>query len=208
MVCTRFLGQKPHGGSRLVVDFKGINKFIKRSPHPFPSPRDVIRGIRSDSKIFLTFDCVSGYYQIPLAPEDCHYATFMLPEGMYRFCRAPMGLNSANDAFCIRTDESFRSVPSFIKVVDDGLLQGKTNEELFKKFRTILECCRRDNITISRKKLVYGTRVQFAGYIVKVKPNPKKQQALTDFPAPTNVKQLRSFLHLAITNQNRVKNAW
>lgn len=47
-----FFVPKPSGALRLVVDYKPINFFILRPAHPFPSPRDVIRGILPTSKWF------------------------------------------------------------------------------------------------------------------------------------------------------------
>ena len=192
---------KPASGkARLVVDFGDVNKHVERPVHPFPSVQDCIQDIDPNSKWFLVFDCLSGYHQIELDPESRQYTTFILPEGKFRYCRAPMGLRHAGDGFCVRTDLSFAEIKKLKKMVDDGLLQGKTKQEVYDQFRHVLVCCRRDHIQLSRKKLQFGKSVRFAGFIISensIKSDPKKISALVDFPQPKDLKQLRSFLGLA-----------
>ena len=195
-----FFVPKPNGDVRLVTDFSVINKYIRRNIHPFPSPRDVIKAVKPTSKYFLKFDATQGYYQIPLTKEASKLTTFLLPSGRYRFTRAPMGINNSSDTFCAKTDQIFQTVPDLIKIVDDGLIQGETQEEVLQKFETALQACRENNLTLAAKKLEYGTQVNFGGYIIGrsgVRPDPKKVQAIKDFPRPKDITSLRSFLGLA-----------
>ena len=194
-----FFVPKPNGKVRLVVDYRAINLFIERPVHPFPSPRDVVRGILPSSKWFMKLDAVQGYYQVPLDEESSRLTTFLLPEGRFRFTRAPMGMNSSSDGFCSKTDEIFSSVPKVQKIVDDALLQADTEEELFANFRLACVAARAANLTLSRPKLVYGNRIEYAGYIISDKgvcPDPKRLAAVADFPRPTDLTSLRGFLGL------------
>ena len=56
-------------------------------------------------------------------------------------------------------------------------------------------------LTVKKSKCVFATaEVEFLGHkfgLGKVEPRHQKVQALLDFPRPTTVKQLRSFLGLA-----------
>ena len=194
-----FFVPKPNGKVRLVVDYRGINKFITRPVHPFPSPRDIIKDIKPDSKWFLKLDATWGYYQIPLHEDSKDFTTFLLPSGRYRFARAPMGLCPSSDAFCVRTDNFLKPVPDMLKIVDDGLLQARTKQELLKKFQITLQCCRQHNLTLARKKISYGQEIQFAGYLIGkdgVKPDPARVEAISKFKRPADVQQIRSFLGL------------
>ena len=195
-----FFVPKPGGKVRLVVDYRGINKHIERPVHPFPSPRDILRGIKPNSKWFLKLDAVQGYYQVPLDEESAAMTTFLLPSGRYRFKRAPMGLSPSSDGFCERTDTILAPVPDMLKIVDDALLQAPTKEELLKKLEIALSCCRQHKLTLSSKKLTMGQSINFAGYIISadgVKPDPGQVKALKNFPVPTSLTELRSFLGLA-----------
>jgi len=194
-----FFVPKPNGKVRLVVDYREINKFIDRPVHPFPSPRDVVRGILPSSRFFMKLDAVQGYYQVPLDEASSRLTTFLLPSGRYRFMRAPMGMNSSSDGFCMRTDLIFNCVPKVQKIVDDALLQAETLEELCANFRLACTAARKHNLTLSRPKLCYGPKIHFAGYIISdqgVQPDPTRLAAVSEFPAPTDLTSLRAFLGL------------
>ena len=195
-----FFVAKPNGKARLVVDYSGANKFITRPVHPFPSPRDIVRGIRPDSKCFAKIDCVQGYYQVPLDENSQKYTTFLLPQGRFRFLRAPMGLSPSSDAFCFRTDDILSPVEDLLKIVDDCLLQAANYPDLLRKLRVALECARRGHLTLSKPKLSMGSEISFAGYVFSdegMKPDPRRLSAIRDFPAPTDLTSLRGFLGLA-----------
>lgn len=72
---------KPSGGVRLVVDYKGLNKFVQRPIHPFPSISDVKSMIPPDAKWFATLDATKGYWQVPLDEHSQLLTTFLTPWG-------------------------------------------------------------------------------------------------------------------------------
>ena len=194
-----FFVPKPNGKVRLVVDYRQINKFIDRPVHPFPSCRDILHNIKSDSRWFLKFDAAWGYYQMPLDEESSRLTTFLVESGRYRFTRVPLGLNPSSDYFCERSDLAFDTVTDLLKIVDDGLIQAPTKQDLLKNFRHVLECCRKYNLTLSKSKVQMGESVLFAGYEITkdgVKPDQKKTDGIRKFPVPTNISELRSFLGL------------
>ncbi|QQP54221.1 Uncharacterized protein FKW44_006983 [Caligus rogercresseyi] len=179
---------KPNGSVRLVVDYKGINKFIKRPIHPFPSVSD-----------FATLDATYGYWQIPLERESQLLTTFLTPWGRYAYLRAPMGLASSGDEYCLRGDQALCEVPNKNKVVDDILLYAKTWDELQSTLKKVMDACKKYQITLSPTKVNIGSSVHYVGMIVSgdgIKADPGKIKAICDFPSPTNITDLRSFFDL------------
>jgi hypothetical protein len=148
-VSPGFFVAKPNGKVRLVTDLRAINQFVIRPCHPFPSPRDVVRNIKTDSKWFCKLDALQGYYQIPLDKKSSYLTTFLLPSGRYQFLRAPMGMKNSSDVFCHRTDNIFAAVPDLLKIVDNVLLQAATEEELLVKLLIALTACRAGNLTVA-----------------------------------------------------------
>ena len=192
-----FFVPKKNGDVRLVVDFTGLNKHVRRPVHVFPSTQDIISGLDPGSKVFAKLDATQGYHQVPLDEDSSLLTTFLLPSGRYRFLRAPMGLSCSSDEFCRRSDRVVEGLPGIRKLVDDILVQAPELETLEKRITLLLEKCKQHNFTLSRRKLEIGESVEFAGQIVSgggVAPNPEFLQGIRDFPPPGNVKELRSFL--------------
>ena len=71
---------------------------------------------------------------------------------------------------------------------------------MWSRINIVLDRCKSHNITISRKKLEIGEEIEFAGHVISskgIRPDPSKFQAIRDFPAPKNIKELRSYMGLA-----------
>ena len=191
---------KPNGGVRLVTDFTQLNKFVKRPVHPFPSTKDIIQSLDPTARVFAKMDAIQGYFQIPLDEESSKLTTFLVHSGRYRYTRAPMGLNASGDEWCRRSDEPFSGHPGTSKLVDDGLTQAASLEELETRLRALLQDCRKHGVTLSKAKFDIGPSVKFAGHVIGasgVYPDPEKLAAIREFPTPKDVTDVRSFLGLA-----------
>ena len=73
-------------------------------------------------------------------------------------------------------------------------------EDLVILTRTVMERCKENNITISRKKFEMGNEIEFAGHIISdtgIRPDEKKLAAIKQFPTPSCIKEVRTFLGLA-----------
>jgi hypothetical protein len=90
-VSRGFFVAKPNGKVRLVTDLRAINQFVIRPSHPFPSPRDVVRNIKTDSKWFCKLDALQGYYQVPLDEESSYLRTFFIAIGKISIFKSPKG---------------------------------------------------------------------------------------------------------------------
>ena len=192
---------KPDGRSlRLITDFRGLNRYVERPVHPFPTVKEVCSSIPAGTKFFLKLDAQKGYFQIPLS-EKCQALTcFILPQGRFVYLRAPMGLCCSNDWYCRRGDVALAGIRGVRKIVDDILVFASNETEFYERVREVFSRCREHQITLSKKKIEQGSSVPFAGFIVGVngvEANPARLKAVEDFPTPTDVTSVRSFLGLA-----------
>ena len=108
-----------------------------------------------------------------------------------------MGLSCSSDEFCRRSDRIINRLKGVRKLVDDILIQAPDIETLQVCINGLLKRCKSNNFTLSRKKLEIGESVEFAGQIVShngVQPNPTYLQGIRNFPTPTSISELRSFL--------------
>ena len=191
--------RKPGGGVRSVVDLKGLNKYVMRPTHPFPAGKDIIATIPPSSKVFAVFDCLKGYWQVPLDEDSRPLTTFLTEFGRYRYLRAPMGLNASGDEFCLRTDKAVAGITGVKKLVDDVLIFADNDEDLLDRIVELFKCCQEWGITLSKGKFQYGSSVKFAGFIVNSegsKPDPEKVAAIKNFPVPKDMTNLKSFMGL------------
>ncbi len=188
---------KTDGSLRLCVDLRMLNMYVKRPHHPVRSPKDAVALIPPDSKYFTIFDAKSGYFQCELDEESQLLTTFITPWGRFKHLRATMGLSSAGDEFNRRTDAALTGIPNMEKVVDDIIIHGKDLNEHIANVKQVLQRCREAGITLNPKKFLFAqSEVKFAGYIVSDKgimADPNKLKAITHFPKPANITDLRSF---------------
>jgi hypothetical protein len=199
-VSPGFFVAKPNGKLRLVTDYTHLNRYLKRPVHPFPSAKEMMQGVKPDSRFFIKLDAVSGYWQMPVAEEDQHYTTFLLPSGRYKYLRGPMGMAPTSDEWNIRSDKTIEGLDWAEKIVDDTLVQAPTTESLYERAREVLRRCREHGITISLKKLQAGKEISFAGYLVGqdgIKPDPERTRAIEEMVVDHSVPGVRSFLGLA-----------
>ncbi len=65
--------------------------------------------------------------------------TFLVPQGWFRYTRAPMGLNASGDEFCRRSDDVIRGISDCRKLVDDILLQAPDVKTLLQRIWELFE---------------------------------------------------------------------
>jgi hypothetical protein len=187
--------------ARKIVDYRQLNKAVRRPVHPVNSAADLMRKVDPRARWFCKLDAVHGYFQVPLDLESSMLTAFLIAEGKFRYLVAPMGLNSSSDEFCIRTDEAMREFFAWLlKIIDDMLVMGRTLQEVLARLRLVLAKCRATGIKLSLSKLEVGQSLKFAGFVVAaegVKPDPAKLDSIRRFPTPVSLTELKGFLGLA-----------
>ena len=127
----------------LAVEYKYqpeplVNKFVKRPVHPFPCTAEILQAIPSSATCFAKLDAVHGYFQLALEPKSSFITTFLLPQGKFRYLRAPMGLNASSDEWCCKSDIIVEGLPWARKLVDDTIIWADNEEDLVIRTRTAL----------------------------------------------------------------------
>ena len=133
---------------RLVTDYTELNKHVKRPIHPFSSTQEILQAVPKEAKVFAKLDAVHGYFQLGLDKVSSQLTTFLLPQGKFRYLRAPMGLNASSDEWCCQSDVLIRGIPWARKIVDDTLIWAKDMKELVARTRIILDRCRENNLSL------------------------------------------------------------
>ena len=79
---------------RVVLDFRPLNSKTKPMVMPLPNITDIFDQL-GKAKYFTVLDCVSGFHQIAMHPDDAHKTAFSTPNGHYEFVKMPFGLLNA-----------------------------------------------------------------------------------------------------------------
>ena len=93
------LQKKNDGGWRFCVDYRDFNDVTVKNAFPIPKIDQSFDALRR-ANFFSSLDLASGYWQVPVAPEDRHKKAFVTPDdGLYEYIKMPFGLSNAPGTF-------------------------------------------------------------------------------------------------------------
>ncbi len=90
---------KKGGTLRPVIDFRRVNEVTVDDHYPLPVLRDLLMCLGRGNKVFSSLDFLSGYWQLPMAPESREVTAFSTPNGHFEWTRKPFGLKGAPPTF-------------------------------------------------------------------------------------------------------------
>ena len=185
---------------RLVTDFSEVNKLVIRPVHPFTPGPELLKAIPHTAKFFAKVDFLKGFYQIPLSECSQQATAFICERGTFVYLRAPMGLNASGDEFCRRSDDALAGLTGIVKLIDDVLIFGDTEIQLYDRLEAVIQRCQGAGITLSSKKIDIGRQMNFAGFHISEEgrsPTEERLAAIKNFPTPTDKTSAKSFAGLA-----------
>ena len=164
-------------------------------------------------KYYHVIDLKSGFHQIPMKPQDIHKTSFsMSPLGRFEFCVLPFGLRNLPRTFqrvlnTVLGDLNGKICSVFI---DDIIIFGETIEEANERFNIVAQRLRETKLQLEPEKCeFFKEEVYYIGHIISkhgIKPDPKKVEAVTNFPTPQQVKNILEFLGLSNYYRRFIKN--
>ena len=195
------LVKKKEGSYRFCVDYRRLNALTKTDVYPLPRIEDYLDAL-SGVRYFSTLDLAARYWQVPMHPDSVEKTAFVSHAGSYEFLVMPFGLKNAPATFQRLMANVLAGLPQRVCMdyIDDILVVGQTFEEHLENLRTVLQRLREAGLKLKPSKCdLLKTEVQYLGYVVSadgIKIDPRKTQAVRDFPVPKNVRSLREFLGL------------
>ena len=192
---------KSDGSLRFCVDYRKLNAMTVRDTYPLPRMDECIDSL-GDAKIFSTLDCNSGYWQVPIHPEDKEKTTFTSHAGTYCFNRMPFGLMNAPATFQRTLDVLLNKYnwKSCLVYLDDVIIFSEDIETHFKDVDNILGTLSRAGISLKLKKCEWFTKsVKYLGHIITpghLSINAAHTESFRELRHPRTISELRSFLGL------------
>ncbi|GBG90139.1 hypothetical protein CBR_g50233 [Chara braunii] len=191
--------RKKDGALRLCLDYCGLNQYTVRNSYPMPRAYDLFDRL-AGHHFFTKIDLRSGYHQIRVAKEDQHKTAFRSRFGHYEFTVMPFGLRNGPATFQMAMNTMFQDLlEDFVLVYsDDILIYSRTLEEHMTHLRTVR--LRDHGFYAKLSKCAFAqSKVVFLGHQVSehgLHMDDSKIQAIVDWPTPTSLPALRSFLGL------------
>ncbi|GJT82673.1 reverse transcriptase domain-containing protein [Tanacetum coccineum] len=180
-------------GWRVCIDYRKLNEATAKDHFPLPFMDQMLERL-AGNKYFCFLDGFSGYFQIPIDPNDQEKTTFTCPFGTYAYRRMPFGLCNAPATFqrcmlAIFHDMIEESVEVFM---DDFSVFGNSFDTCLNNLDKMLQRCKDAHLVLNWEKchfmvkegIVLGHKVSSAGLEV----DKAKIDVISKLPPPTNIK--------------------
>lgn len=197
---------------RFCVDYRKINSATRKSCYPLPNIDDILTYL-GGCNYFSTLDMFSGYWQIGIKEEHKPYTAFVAQgQGQFEFNVLSFGLCNAPATFQHLADQVFSGMKwsDIMIYLDDIIIFSKTFEEHLDKLKRVFKRLRDSGLTLNpRKCVLMEEELNILGHTVSkvgIRPDDSKLLAVKNFPRPTSVKHIQSFVGLCSYYRKYIKN--
>lgn len=192
---------KQSGEYRFCIDYREINKISIKDAYPIPRIQAILEKLKG-ARFISTMDLRHGYWQVPLCEESRPISAFTVPgRGLFQFRVMPFGLHSAGATFQRVLDGLIgpeMTEECAYAYLDDIVVVSKTFDEHITHLRRIFTRLRDAGFQLNTDKCKFcRTELEYLGHTVNetgIHTSKRKVAAITEYPAPKTIKQLRRFL--------------
>lgn len=196
------VNKKKSSKMRFCVDYRPLNSVTKKDSYPLPRIDESL-DLVSGSSWFSSLDLRSGYWQVPLSPEARHKTAFCTGRGLWQFRVLSFGLCNAPATFERLMEKVLADVPrqQCLVYLDDILVHGSSFEAALASLRQTLQRIAAAGLKLHPDKCCFMRReLEFLGHKIGgegISTLEEKVQAVKDWPTPTTLRELKSFIGLA-----------
>ena len=184
------------------LDPRTLNSILRHNVHNAKRFIDIIskvKGFKYVSKI----DANSGFWTLPLDLSSQLLTTFDTPWGRFCFTKLPFRLCASQYFFQYYMDLNFGIFTNAHIIADEILIAGSDQGPLDgcdhdRCLLQVLNWCREVSLKLNAAKCIFKAKqVVFYSHLVHTKglsPDPRKVQAITNMPVPSNKTELQSYI--------------
>nr|GEU75958.1 reverse transcriptase domain-containing protein [Tanacetum cinerariifolium] len=186
-------------GWRVCIDYTKLNDDTRKDHFSLPFMDQMLERL-AGNEFYCFLDGFSGYFQIPIDPQDQEKTTFTCPYGTFAYRRMPFGLCNAPGTFqrcmiAIFHDMIEKTMEVFM---DDFSVFGDSFSSCLSNLHKMLKRCEDTNLVLNWEKchfmckegIVLGHKTSKS----KIEVDRAKVDVIAKLPYPTTVKGVKSFL--------------
>ena len=184
---------------RMCVDYGDLNKVTEKDAYRLPNLDSALDKLRR-AKYLSKIDLSKAFLQVPLEDDSKPYTAFALPGlGLLQFTRLPFGVTDGPKTFQRLMDKIITPdlEPFVLSYQDDIIIATEDFQEHLKYLKIVFKKLIDAGLSINPDKCDFGCCVVYLGFILDangLRPDKEKIRPGLEYPAPTNVKELRRFL--------------
>ena len=196
------LVRKKSGALRLCIDYRRLNAKTRRDAYPLPRIEESLDAL-GGAQYFSTIDLASAYNQVQVHPADRHKTAFTSPLGLFEYNRMPFGLCNAPATFQRLMTNIFRedALKILLVYLDDIIVYSRGVADHLQRLERVFQKLREHGLKVEPGKCqFFQDRVTYLGHVVSaegVSTDPAKTEAVSQWPVPKTLRELRSFLGFA-----------
>ena len=200
MASPVFFVKKKDGKLRLVQDYRTLNAMTIKNKYLLPLIPELISKLRG-AKYFTKLDVRWGFNNVHIKEGDEWKAAFRTNRGLFEPLVMFFGLTNSLATFQTIMDDIFEELISegvVVVYLDDIFIFTETLDEHREVTRCVLELLEKHKLYLRPDKCEFErTTVEYLGVIIShnsVAMDPVKIAGVTEWPAPTNKREVQSFL--------------
>jgi hypothetical protein len=200
-----FFIRKKDGKLQTVQDYRKLNQWTIPNRYPLPLIPELIAQVK-DAEIFSKVNVRQGYNNVCIKKGDEHKAAFKTKYGLFEPLVMFFGLRNSLSTFQAMMDQEFKDIveehqllgTEIIIYMDDILIASRSLEGHRRAVHAILTRLEELDLYLKPEKCTWeASSVDYLGLILEkgvTCMDPAKIKGIANWPTPTTVKQVRSFL--------------
>ena len=130
-----------------------------------------------DQQFFQHWTLASGFWKMPLHPNDAHLTAFIVPsKGQFEWITSPMGLLGCPASFQRSMEATMEGINKVIVYIDYLLIHSSSHPEQLVILNSVMEWLASNSLKINLDKCVFGFTLTPNG----ISPGKHKLKAISN----------------------------